>query len=144
MPNRGPTQFVYRHHVTGTINGVTIDKKYPSYTAFLEEWGGTATPLKLNRQKLTRLNGGFYDDKSQRKSNDLLKKLYGLKFTPIHEKRPYVRKVTKKLVEEPAPVPVPVSIDSEPEDDEPAPAPAPAPSPEQLDAYEGVTFEVLA
>ena len=139
MPNRGPTQFVYRHHVTGTINGVTIDKKYPSYTAFLEEWGGTATPLNLNRQKLTRINGGFYEDKSHRKANDILKKLYGLTFTPIHEKRPYVRKVTRSLVEQ---QPTPVSIDSE--EDEPAPAPAPAPSPDQLDAYEGVTFEVFA
>ena len=142
MP-RSANKFKYRYHVTGTLNGISIDRKYCSYTEFLNEYGGTATPLKLNRQKLTRLNTGFYKDKQGRKSNKMLASLWQLEFKAIDEPRAFTIKTTKTLTPEPTPPTTPQPIDSEPED-EPAPAPAPAPSSDELDAYEGVTFQVFA
>lgn len=84
-----------RWHVTGTLNGVPIDAKYASQAHFLERWGGKgATPLNLNRQKLSRLVAGYYDGKRDYKPTSPLRHLWQLTWTRIDETRPH-RRVTR-------------------------------------------------
>lgn len=96
---RGPNKYTYKFHVHGTLNGVTLDEKYTSMNQFLVKWGGTATPLKLNRQKLTRLRSGYYDGRTKGASK-LVTSLWGLTIDEIREPRPFKRTTVKMLLDE--------------------------------------------
>ena len=100
MSETSRIRYKYKWHVTGTLNGVTINEKYASQSHFLERWGGQeATPLNLNRQKLSRLVGGYYKDKRKYKPTAPLQHLWKLTWTPINETRPY-RRVTRRVLVE--------------------------------------------
>lgn len=45
-------------HVTGTLCGEPVSKKYLSLQTFLDEYGADNTVLNLNRSKLQRLRSG--------------------------------------------------------------------------------------
>jgi len=64
----------YKWHVSGMLDGITIDKKYLSIQDFLNEYG-EKTQLKLNRHTVQRLRT------SQKHP------LWKLAVTPIKEKR---------------------------------------------------------
>ena len=96
---RGPNKYIYKFHIHGTLNGVSIDEKYTSINQFLVKWGGTATPLKLNRQKLTRLRAGYYDGRSKGGSK-LVEAMWGLTIDEIREPRPFKRTTVKMLLDE--------------------------------------------
>ncbi len=52
----------YHWHVTGTIAGQVVNKKYCSITGdFLGEWGGDATPMNLNKSKVLRLKKKWHN-----------------------------------------------------------------------------------
>lgn len=76
-----PTAPRYRFH--GTLNGIAIDEAHASYASFVRKWGGTRTPLKINRQKLHRLVTGFYDSKRNYKRSRLLLTLWRVRCDPI-------------------------------------------------------------
>ena len=100
---RGPNKFVYKYHFHGTLNGVAIDEKHTSLNSFVEKWGGTHTPLGLNRQKLHRILTGFYDDKRPCRQTRLMRSMWQVQCESINEPRPYKRTSrTKVLVVEPS------------------------------------------
>ena len=94
---RAPNKFVYKYHVTGSIADVEVDKKYCSYSGFLEEYGGESTPLLLNKTKLTRLINHPITKGSTNKRTQQMAKLWNLTFAPIREPRAY--KVEKVLID---------------------------------------------
>ena len=102
---RTENKFSYKYHVTGTINDVPIDKKYCSYSGFLQEYGGEKTPLNLDRWKLSRLIHKPITKESKNKETQLMKKLWKLTFKPISEPREF--KLMKQLVQ---PMPMPVLV----------------------------------
>ena len=94
---RAPNKFVYKYHVTGTIAGVDVDKKYCSYAGFLEDYGGESTPLLLNRHKLSRLINRPITKQSTNKRTRKMEAMWNLTFAPIKEIRKF--KVEKVLID---------------------------------------------
>ncbi len=95
---RGPNKFVYKYHFHGTLNGIAIDEKHTSLNSFVQKWGGTHTPLGINRQKLHRLTTGFYDEKRPCKQSKMLRALWDVKCDSINEPRPYKRTSRVKVL----------------------------------------------
>ena len=85
MPKRtrGPNCSRFRYHFRGILNGVTIDEQHHSQRGFLDRWGGTVTPLRLNRQKLGRLVSGYYDDKAPTPRTRIIRAVWRVKMDRI-------------------------------------------------------------
>ena len=100
MP-RSNNKFRFRYHVTGTLNEQVVDKKYCSYTGFLNDYGGDATPLNIDRHKLSRILK--QSTTANNKCNQLVNSMWKLDFKRIDEQRPYIRVFRKELVDETIP-----------------------------------------
>ncbi len=86
----------YKWLVTGVIVNTPINKKYCSISAFLDDWGGDATQMNLNKSKVLRLkkkwvNGVKRAEYRADPSDKLFAENWRVLFTPIHEAR--VRRV---------------------------------------------------
>ena len=80
----------YKLHVTGTLAGTEINKKYSSLNQFIREFGGVKTPLNLNKYKVIRLrrdwvNGVKRADRKADPRDTDVRRHWGLTFTPINE-----------------------------------------------------------
>ncbi len=108
---RGLNKYVYKFHFVGTLNGIAIDEKHTSMRGFLEKYGGTATPLNLNRQKVYRLMNGFYENKRPSVRSRKINLIWNLKVERIFEVRPYKRIALEKVLVDELPE-SPVGADS--------------------------------
>ncbi len=93
----------YRWHVKGQIAGEEIDKKFCSINTFLDEWGGDATPMNLDKSKVLRLkrkwqNGVKSKQYMKDKSDELFAKNWIVDFKPINETRMYASANGKRKV----------------------------------------------
>jgi len=82
----------YKWHVTGEIAGNPIDKKYCSINIFLDEWGGDATVMNLDKSKVHRLRKKWVNGKKKAgcckdHTDEMFAKNWKVTFTPINEKR---------------------------------------------------------
>ncbi len=97
-PKNAKNCSVYRWHVIGKIAGQDIDKKYCSINIFLDEFGGDATPMNLDKSKVLRLkrkwqNGVKSKEYMKDKSDDLFAKNWNVEFKRINEPREKKHKI---------------------------------------------------
>lgn len=97
---RGKNKYVYKLHVTGTIGGQTVNRKYCSMAAFIDEFGGAKTPYNLTRAKAVRMQTEAWKNSRDPRTKRAREECQ-LVFHKIFEPRP-VRYVYRKLLEAPS------------------------------------------
>lgn len=97
---RGKNKYVYKLHVTGTIGEQTVNRKYCSMAAFIDEFGGAKTPYNLTRAKAVRMQTEAWKNSRDPRTKRAREECQ-LVFHKICEPRP-VRYVYRKLLEAPS------------------------------------------
>ena len=97
---RGKNKYVYKLHVTGTIGEQTVNRKYCSMAAFIDEFGGAKTPYNLTRAKAVRMQTEAWKNSRDPRTKRAREECQ-LVFHKICEPRP-VRYVYRKLLEVPS------------------------------------------
>ena len=97
---RGKNKYVYKLHVTGTIGEQTVNRKYCSMAAFIDEFGGAKTPYNLTRAKAVRMQTEAWKNSRDPRTKRAREECQ-LVFHKICEPRP-VRYVYRKLLEPPS------------------------------------------
>ena len=97
---RGKNKYMYKLHVTGTIGEQTVNRKYCSMAAFIDEFGGAKTPYNLTRAKAVRMQTDAWKNSCDPRTKRAREECQ-LVFHKICEPRP-VRYVYRKLLEAPS------------------------------------------